>query len=782
MAETYDYRTSERKWQSRWDEEQIYRASEDDPRPKYYAMEMLPYPSGDLHVGHAKNYTIGDAVARMMRMLGYNVLHPMGWDAFGLPAENAAIQRGADPNVWTRENIANMQRQVRLMGTSYDWKREVATCDPEYYRWNQWLFLRLYEHGLAYKREAPVNWCPNDQTVLANEQVIDGRCWRCSAVVERRNLSQWFLKITDYADRLLSDLDKLDGWPERTRTMQRNWIGRSEGTQFSFGIENSPERISVFTTRVDTLFGVTYLAVAPEHPAVEGIVTKRQQSAVRDFADSLKSRSELERTSLMEKQGIFTGAYAINPLSHERIPIWVTNYVLAEYGTGAVMGVPAHDERDFEFARRHGLPVAQVIAPPGSQVQAPLQSAYLEDGRLIASGDFTGMSSARARKAITDRLAALGLGEAHVNYRFRDWLVSRQRYWGTPIPIVYCERCGEVPVPDDRLPILLPQNVPLTGEGSPLARDPAFTNTTCPKCGGPGKRESDTMDTFFESSWYYLRYLDPHNGKVPWDPVKAQYWMPVDQYIGGSEHAVLHLLYSRFFYKFFHDRGWVSGEDEPFTRLFHQGMVLYNSEKMSKSRGNVIGIDQTAERNGVDAMRLFLLYVTPPEDTSEWTDEGINGRVRFVNRVWRACEPYVERARALEVRVVPQVRTPEEKALVRAVHIAAKSAIDETLSRRFHYNATIARLDEYVNALTALEQTNPDSPAVAYAVHALPIVIAPFAPHIAEESLGTARPREVRAFRTVPRAVGRRARGGRDHAGRAGERQDSRAHASRTRH
>ncbi len=733
MAETYDYRTTERKWQQRWDEDGIFRASEDASRPKYYAMEMLPYPSGDLHVGHAKNYTIGDAVARMMRMLGYNVLHPMGWDAFGLPAENAAIQRGADPNVWTRENIANMERQVRLMGTGYDWSREIATCDPAYYRWNQWLFLRLYEQGLAYKREAPVNWCPNDQTVLANEQVVDGRCWRCSAVVERRNLSQWFLKITAYADRLLDDLEKLEGWPERTRTMQRNWIGRSQGTQFSFAIDNSEERIGVFTTRVDTIFGVTYLAVAPEHPVVEKIVTKKYQSAVRDFAESLKSRSELERTSLMEKQGIFTGAFAVNPLSHERIPIWVTNYVLAEYGTGAVMGVPAHDERDFDFARKHGLPIAQVVIAPGGGVQAPLQSAYLEDGRLIASGDFSGMSSGRARNAITDRLAALGLGEAQVNYRFRDWLVSRQRYWGTPIPIVYCEQCGEVAVPDDQLPVLLPQNVPITGEGSPLARDPSFTNTTCPKCGGAAKRESDTMDTFFESSWYYLRYLDPHNDREPWSPAKARYWMPVDQYIGGSEHAVLHLLYSRFFYKFFHDQGWVAGPDEPFTRLFHQGMVLYNGEKMSKSRGNVVGIDYTADANGVDAMRLFLLYVTPPEDTSDWTDEGISGRVRFINRVWRACEPFAERARRSDLHALPPVASPEEKALLRAVHLAAKSAIDETLSRRFHYNATIARLDEYVNALTALEQTNPDSPVVAYAVHAIPLVIAPFAPHIAEE-------------------------------------------------
>jgi len=733
MAEPYDYRSVERKWQQRWDEQRIFAAPEEAQAQKYYTLEMLPYPSGDLHVGHAKNYTFGDAIARMMRMLGYIVLHPMGWDAFGLPAENAAIAHGADPNAWTRANIANMQRQVRSMGTGYDWSREITTCDPEYYRWNQWLFLQLYEHGLAYKREAPVNWCPHDRTVLANEQVIDGRCWRCENLVERRNLSQWFLKITDYAERLLTDLDKLTEWPERTRTMQRNWIGRSEGAQFTFPVENSEERISVFSTRLDTLYGATYLAVAAEHPAVAKIVTKKQRAAVEQFTQSLRSKSELERTSLMEKEGVFTGAYAINPLSHERVPIWVTNYVLAEYGTGAVMGVPAHDQRDFEFARKHALPIAQVVAPPDADSAAPLPEAYLEDGRLIASGDFTGMSSARARKAIADRLVALDLGEPKIHFRIRDWLVSRQRYWGTPIPIVYCAACGEVPVPDSALPVLLPADVPITGEGSPLANDPAFSNTSCPKCGGPAKRESDTMDTFFESSWYYLRYLDPHNARGPWDSKKAAYWMPIDQYIGGAEHAVLHLLYSRFFYKFFHDRGWVSGADEPFTRLFHQGMVLYNGEKMSKSRGNVVGIDEIVEKRGVDAMRLFLLYVTPPEDTSDWSDEGINGRVRFVNRVWRACEPFLERAKSADVRSLPQAASAEEKALLRAVHVAAKSAVDETLSRRFHYNTTVAKLDEYVNALTVLEQSAPESVVVSYAVHALPLVLAPFAPHLADE-------------------------------------------------
>jgi len=738
----YDFAAVERKWQTRWEREQLYRASDESAKPKYYSMEMLPYPSGDLHVGHAKNYTLGDAVARMMRMLGYDVLHPMGWDAFGLPAENAAIDRGIDPNVWTVENILNMRRQIRLIGTSYDWTREIATCEPEYYRWNQWLFLRLFEAGLAYKREAPVNWCPHDQTVLANEQVIDGRCWRCEHLVERRKLSQWFLRITDYADRLLNDLSKLSGWPERTRAMQRNWIGRSEGARVSFAVDGLDAALEVFTTRLDTLYGATFLAVAPEHPLVESlkrIVSPGEATAIDAFGASLKSRSELERTSLMEKEGIFTGAYAIHPLSRERVPIWVTNYVLAEYGSGALMGVPAHDERDFDFAIKHGLPVVQVILPPQAAEAAPSEVPYVDDGRLTASDEFSEMSSERARDAIADRLSRLGIGAKSVSYKLRDWLISRQRYWGTPIPIVYCAQCGEMPVPEEQLPILLPPREQLTLGGSPLATIAEFVNTSCPKCGGSARRETDTMDTFFESSWYYLRYLDPHNDRLPWDPQRAARWMNVDQYIGGSEHAVLHLLYSRFFYKFFYDRGWVSGPDEPFARLFHQGMVLRESEKMSKSRGNVIGIDETAQRHGVDAMRLFLLYVTPPEETSNWTDDGISGRVRLLGRIWRACEPVsVILSEAREAGAVegppqlPLVDSPEDRALLRAVHVVAKSAVDETLSRRFHYNTTIAKLDELVNLMTAAA-ARPESPALRYAVRALPILIAPFAPHMAEE-------------------------------------------------
>jgi leucyl-tRNA synthetase len=735
LPATYDFGTIETRWQKEWERSGIYRAPDDDPREKRYILEMLPYPSGDLHVGHAKNYTLGDAIARMNRMQGYNVVHPMGFDAFGLPAENAAIERGIDPNVWTRDNIANMERQIRLMGTGYDWSREIATCEPEYYRWNQWIFLRLYEDGLAYKREAPVNWCPKDQTVLANEQVEDGRCWRCGTMVERRNLSQWFLKITSYADRLLAAIEKLDGWPEKIRSMQRNWIGRSEGTTFSFDVDDLGATISVYTTRVDTLFGVTYLALAAEHPLVANILDEHPEhrAGVEAFAATLNNKSELERTSLMEKSGIFSGAYARNPLSNERIPIWITNYVLAEYGTGAVMGVPAHDERDFEFAHKMGLPIVRVIENPHVPGDGNLDAAFVDDGRLIASGDFSGMNSERARHAISERLVALERGATAVNYRIRDWLISRQRYWGTPIPIVYCETHGEVAVPDDQLPVVLPADVPITGEGSPLARDAAFLNTTCPTCGGPARRESDTMDTFFESSWYYVRYLDPHDAKAPFATERVDPWLNVDQYIGGAEHAVLHLLYARFFYKYFHDKGWVHGPDEPFERLFNQGMVLRDGEKMSKSRGNVVGIDDTAERNGVDAMRLFLLKATPPEDTMEWTDDGIAGRVRFLDRVWRAAEPVAKRVREVSLDRLPPMDGDAARGLVRALHAALKSGAEETQTRRFHYNTTLARLDELVNGLTKFAQTNPADPALLYAAHALPIVLAPFAPHIAEE-------------------------------------------------
>jgi leucyl-tRNA synthetase len=734
---TYDFRAVERSLQERWERDGIYVARDDDPREKYYVLEMLPYPSGDLHVGHAKNYTLGDAIARIHRMRGKNVVHPMGWDAFGLPAENAAIQRGIDPESWTRENIENMRRQLRLMGTGYDWTREIASCDPEYYRWNQWFFIRLFEKGLAYKREAPVNWCPVDQTVLANEQVEDGKCWRCGATVERRNLAQWFYKITNYVERLLAGLDRLDGWPDRIRTMQRNWIGKSEGVTFAFDVENVEAKIEVFTTRIDTVFGATFVAVAAEHPVVAKIFEKfpKSRRRVEEFAATLTSKSELERTQLMEKTGVPTGAYAINPLSRERVPIWVTNYVLAEYGTGAVMGVPAHDERDFEFAHKHALPVAQVITTPDGSLRAPLHEAFVDDGKLIASGEYIGMKSPAARRAIAARLEAMGRGKTTTNYRIRDWLVSRQRYWGTPIPMIVCPTDGIVAVPDDQLPVLLPKDVQFTGQGSPLANDPAFMNVTCPKCGGPATRDPDTMDTFVDSSWYYARYLDPNNDAKPFDDARASAWIPVDQYIGGAEHAVLHLLYARFFYMFMIDEGYVHGDDEPFTRLFNQGLLLYNGDKMSKSRGNVVGIDETVETYGVDAMRLFLLKAAPPEDTLDWTDEGIVGRVRFVQRIWRAAEPLAAVARTVPLERLPELRGDAQRALVRALHVALESGKNETETHRFHYNVTTAKLDELINLLTAAlrEPGASDDPAVRYVVHALPIVLAPFAPHLADE-------------------------------------------------
>jgi leucyl-tRNA synthetase len=733
----YDFRTLERAWQERWERDGIYRVTDDDPRPKYYVLEMLPYPSGDLHVGHAKNYTLGDAVARMMRMRGFNVIHPMGWDAFGLPAENAAISRGIAPEAWTRQNIANMQRQIRLMGTGYDWSREFATCDPSYYRWNQWFFLRMYERGLAYKREAPVNWCPVDQTVLANEQVEDGRCWRCGSLVERRNLSQWFLKITAYADRLLAGIERLEGWPNRIKAMQRNWIGRSEGVTFSFDIEDIDARIDVYTTRVDTIYGVTFIALAAEHPVVERILAAfpERRAQVDAFAAELRTKSELERTQLMAKTGIFSGAYAVNPLSREKVPIWITNYVLADYGTGAVMAVPAHDERDFDFAHKHGLPIAQVIAAHAEVPTEPPTAPLVDDGRLIASGEFSGMTSAAARAAIASKLELMGRGTSSVNFRFRDWLISRQRYWGTPIPMIYCPVDGEVMVPDADLPVILPPEVAITGQGSPLARDAAFMNTTCPTCGGPAQRDPDTMDTFVDSSWYYVRYLDPHDDARPFDGQAVSRWLPVDQYIGGAEHAVMHLLYARFFYKFMIDQGYLSGDDEPFTRLFNQGTLLRNGEKMSKSRGNVVGIDETVESYGVDAMRLFLLKAAPPEDSLEWTDEGIVGRVRFISRVWRACEPLAAAAGAMRTDVLPPTRSEIGRELVRAVHVALKSGSDETSSKRFHYNTTTARLDELVNVLTVATRDPQlaDDPAVLYTVAMLPVVLAPFAPHLAEE-------------------------------------------------
>lgn len=738
----YSPQTIEPKWQKIWAERREYETKRSDSKRKFYLLEMLPYPSGDLHVGHARNYTLGDVIARYRRMRGLNVLHPMGWDAFGLPAEQAAIARGLHPREWTNANIANMRAQLKALGTSYDWTREIDASSPEYYRWTQWLFLLMFRKGLAYKAEATLNWCPNDQTILANEQAEGGVCWRCGAKVERRRVKQWFFRITQYADKLLEGLDELTGWPDRVKVMQRNWIGRSEGATISFPIEGDIGTIEVFTTRVDTIFGATYLAIAPECALLSNIIAGRPEAAtVQAFVDSIKDKSELDRLQLMDKQGAFTGAYARNPLSGERIPIWVTNYVLAEYGTGAVMAVPAHDQRDFDFARARKLPIKTVIKPTHTSrvpSASKLPSAFVDDGIVVNSGKFTGMTSAEARLAMTEKLSRLNLGRASVNYKLRDWLISRERYWGAPIPVVLCPNHGYVPVPEDQLPVRLPDNVPLTGtQGSPLAHVPEFMNTVCPKGDGPATREPDTMDTFIDSSWYYLRYLDPHDERAPWERSDARYWAPVDHYIGGIEHAVLHLMYSRFFYKVLAEEGLVPG-DEPFTRLFNQGMVLgENHEKMSKSRGNTIGIDEAVSKYGADALRLFEMFAGPPESDFPWSTTGIVGATRTLQRVWRLVLRHGEALERARNRAMADGRafTSPEAQLRHSVHAKIKQIGDE-LGDRMHLNTSVAAIQSLLNDIEDYAARNDgadESAAFAEALRALLLLLAPFAPHIAEE-------------------------------------------------
>jgi leucyl-tRNA synthetase len=727
----------EPKWQRIWEERGQHRVTERADKEKFYLLEMLPYPSGDLHVGHARNYTLGDVIARYLRMRGFNVLHPMGWDAFGLPAENAAIQRGIHPGTWTQRNIDNMRNQLRRLGTSYDWSREINSSSPEYYKWTQWLFLFMYRRGLAYKKEAPVNWCPVDQTVLANEQAEGGVCWRCGAKVERRLLNQWFFKITAYAEKLLKGLDSLEGWPERVKTMQRNWIGKSEGATFSFEIEGTGESLSVFTTRLDTVYGATFLAVAPEHPLVETIIRGTSEAPdVRAFADSLKDKSELDRLQLMEKQGVFSGGYAVHPLTGSRVPIWVTNYVVAGYGSGAVMGVPAHDERDFEFARSHGLKAATVIVPKEGEAVAGEDRAFVDDGVLVESGEFTGLTSAQARTAIAELLIERGIGEFSVNYKLRDWLISRQRYWGAPIPFVNCPRDGLVPVPDDQLPVLLPDEAPFTGvTGSPLEHVPSFMNTICPLCDGPATREPETMDTFMCSSWYYLRYLSAHDDERPWSVDAARYWAPVDQYIGGAEHAVLHLLYARFFYKVLYEEGLAPG-DEPFLRLFNQGSVLgENGQRMSKSRGNVVGIDETVERYGADALRLFEMFAGPPDADFPWSTGAIAGVTRTLSAVWRLVLSSASDLRAAGTPSNGRILDSDESALRYTVHSTVKQITDELNGRR-HLNTCVSSIMILLNALEKFAATGErarSSPAFSEGIRMLLLMLAPFAPHITEE-------------------------------------------------
>ncbi len=728
----------ERKWQEKWHEESLYQTSLNRQKPEYYVLEMFPYPSGNLHMGHVRNYSIGDVIARFKMMQGYNVLHPMGWDAFGMPAENAAIKNGIHPASWTWSNIDNMRRQQKELGLSYDWSREVATCHPEYYRWTQWLFLLFLERGLAYKKKASVNWCDECNTVLANEQVIDGHCWRCDSAVVKKDLEQWFFRITDYADRLLEDLNELKGWPERVKTMQENWIGRSEGAEFSFDLPELGEKIPVYTTRQDTVFGVSYVVLAPEHPLVEKMIAGRpEEVAVRAFVEEVRSMNEISRTSTeTEKEGIFTGVYAVHPFTGEPVPVWVANYVLYEYGTGAVMGVPAHDERDWVFAGKYGLPKKVVVQPEGQVLDiATMEGAYDGAGVLVDSGRFSGLGNEAAKSAIASWLEDQGVGTRRVNYRLRDWLVSRQRYWGAPIPVIYCSECGVVPVPQEDLPVLLPENVRFdAGVVSPLADTEEFVKCKCPKCGGDARRETDTMDTFICSSWYYLRYTDPRNTQAPFDMGKGDYWMPVDQYIGGIEHAILHLLYSRFFTKVLKDAGLINA-NEPFKNLLTQGMVLKDGSKMSKSKGNVVAPGEIVEKYGADTARLFILFAAPPERDLEWSDQGVEGAFRFLGRFWRIMLHYAQFMSTAESgEYVPEQLEKEAKELRRALHATIKK-VTEDVEQRFNFNTAISSIMELVNAMYALkEESKAQVPGLAQELVSSSLrLIAPFAPHMAEE-------------------------------------------------
>jgi leucyl-tRNA synthetase len=724
--ERYEPKTIEAKWQRVWEDEAAFVVPNPQPGAtgegeKTYVLEMLPYPSGELHMGHVKNYTLGDVVAHVRRRRGFQVLRPMGYDAFGLPAENAAIKEGGPPGVVTRRNIVAIREQMRRMGWAIDWSREVSTCEPEYYRWTQWIFLRFFERGLAYRKDAPVKWCPNDQTVLANEQVIDGRCERCGAEVEARNLEQWYFRITEYADALLDEMELLEQWPDRVLTMQRNWIGRSHGARVVFTVEGSGEELPVFTTRPDTLFGATFFVLAPEHPLLDALVEGTEHAdTVRDYARHAAARSAVERSE-REKDGVFTGRYAVNPVNGASIPIWVAGYVLMEYGTGAIMAVPAHDERDHAFAERYGLPVVQVVAPAdGSEPEAPgAYVAHTDDEVLVDSGDFTGLPAPEGKVAIVEWLAARGQGEGTIGYRLRDWLLSRQRYWGCPIPVVHCDACGIVPVPDEQLPVLLPEVEDYLPKGrSPLAAAEDWVRTACPACSGPARRETDTMDTFVDSSWYFIRYCDPQNDKAPWSREIADHWLPVDQYIGGVEHAILHLLYARFFTKVLNDLGHL-GFREPFARLFTQGMIHYLGAKMSKSKGNVLSPDDLIERYGADAVRLYILFIGPADQDIEWQDAGIDGTSRFLHRLWRIV---LEQADAAPREDVP----PTD--LARKAHQTIAKVTDD-IERRFAFNTPIAAVMELVNEISRA----PGDPAARFAVETAVSLVQPYAPHVAEE-------------------------------------------------
>lgn len=736
MEERYDFARLEEKWVKRWEESDLYGAVEDAGREKRYVLVMFPYPSGPAHMGHVANYNLGDVLARYLRRRGINVLHPMGWDGFGLPAENAAIRSGVHPAKYTWDNIALLKEGLRRLGYSYDWDRELATCDPDYYRWTQWFFLKFYEKGLAYKALAWANWCPSCRTVLANEQVVSGRCERCDTLVEQKALSQWFFRITEYAERLLADMDQLSGWPENVLAMQRNWIGRSEGCEVIFRLKETGREIPIFTTRPDTLWGVTFFLLAPEHPLVDELTRGTPYEAeVAAFRERLRGVSVIERTSLeTEKDGVFIGAHAVNPVNGEEVPVWTANFVLMEYGTGAVMAVPAHDQRDFEFARKYGLPIRVVIQPPDGGLRPDeMGEAYVDPGTMVNSGPFEGWDSEEGRvRGVPDLLEERGWGKRKVNYRLRDWLISRQRYWGVPIPIVYCERCGTVPVPEEDLPVLLPEDVQFIFEGpSPLERSQEFRSTTCPRCGGAAERETDTMDTFVDSSWYYIRYASPREKERPFDPEAVRYWLPVDQYIGGVEHAIMHLLYSRFFTKVLKDLGLVDF-DEPFRNLLCQGMVVLGGAKMSKSKGNVITPEEFIEKYGADTLRLFILFLGPPEADKEWSDAGIEGAHRFLHRVWRLVHRYLN-VLTFKTQPVPE----DSQVLKRLAHLTHRTVKKVTEDiERFAFNTAIAAIMEFTNGLYREMEESPDAFNTFEgheAIRSLVLLLAPFAPFITEE-------------------------------------------------
>ena len=752
----YDPAVIEQKWQERWAADPRLYAAEPatSNKPKYYVLEMLPYPSGQLHMGHVRNYAIGDALARQMWMRGYNVLHPMGWDAFGLPAENAALKNHTPPREWTLSNIAAMKRQFERLGMGFDWATEVTTCMPDYYRWNQWFFLRMYERGLAYRKKSKVNWCPECATVLANEQVIDGCCWRHEGTkVEQRDLVQWFLRITAYAQELLDGLDKLDGWPEKVRTMQRNWIGRSEGTEVDFFLEEQgasqqgskgaeQQRIRVFTTRVDTIFGATSVQLAPEHPLVTAFCAADSElkAKVAGLLDEQTKAREAGDVGAIEKHGVATGRFAINPYNGERVPIWVANYILMDYGTGAIMSVPGHDERDFEFAAKYGIEIRRVIQPAHETEDTKGLPFISEDGVLVNSGEYSGLSCAEAQRRLQEVAVRDAFGEAKVIFRLKDWGVSRQRYWGTPIPMIYCERDGLVAVPDDQLPVILPEKIEITQQGgSPLARVPEFVNTTCPMCGGPAKRETDTMDTFVDSSWYFYRYTDARNAKAPFDPEIVRYWFPIDQYIGGVEHAILHLIYSRFWTKVMRDLGLVKN-DEPVERLFTQGMVIKDGAKMSKSKGNVVSPDDMVARYGADSARMYSLFAAPPDRDLDWQEDGVAGVSRFLGRVWRIVTKYSPVARAGAPRSGALEKSGSDPnrgaALLRKLHQTI-AKITQDFEGRWHFNTDVAAIMELVNEIqnadAQLAAGEIPAPVVRELLRTLVLLLAPFAPFLAAE-------------------------------------------------